>query len=97
MKRLVPIPEHSVHHLKRDQETGLGYQVVSVQLKDLSRFDQAVASEGCIIVVRGYRDIPFTPHEIASVTVNHKDWNFRECSDVRVTMDARGAIAAVMA
>ena len=48
MKRLVPIPSGCVDHLDRVKETGIGYQVVSVELKDGRFFDQVVASEGCI-------------------------------------------------
>ena len=70
--------------MKRSGETGIGYQVVSVELKDGTCFDQVVASEGCIIEVRGYEGIPFGPEEIESVIVNHKRWNFREASDMRI-------------
>jgi hypothetical protein len=55
----------------------LGYQVVSVNLKDGRRFDQVVASEGCGIQVRGYSDVPFKQDEVAAVQVNHRRWNFR--------------------
>ena len=83
MKRLVPIPSDSATRLKQDKETGLGYQAVSVKLKDGRHFDEAVASEGHIIAVRGYNDVPFAPDEVQYVTANHKSWNFRESSDVR--------------
>ena len=83
MKRLVPIPSDSVNRLKQDKETGLGYQTVSVQLRNGRHFDQAVASEGCIIAVRGYDDVPFAPEEVEHVAVTHSRWNFRESSDVR--------------
>jgi hypothetical protein len=81
MKRLVPIPPGTVYDLKQQKETGLGYQVVSVQLTDGRSFDQVVASEGCIITVRGYTEVPFGLDEIAIVKVNHKRWNFRDWSD----------------
>jgi hypothetical protein len=80
MKCLVSIPRECVDYLKRDKETGIGYQVVSVNLKDGRCFDQVVASEGCIIQVRGYEEIPFTPEEVISVSVNHRRWNFRDSS-----------------
>jgi hypothetical protein len=83
MKRLTPIPPNSVLELKRNSETGIGYQVVSVTLKDGRHFDQAVVSEGCIIQVRGYEDMPFSPDEVSTVSVNHKGWNFRAWSDSR--------------
>jgi hypothetical protein len=80
MKCLVPIPRDCVDSLKRDEETGIGYQIVSVKLKDGRSFEQGVTSEGCIIQVRGYKDVPFAPDEIASVNVNHRPWNFRDAS-----------------
>jgi len=83
MKCLYPIPQDCLDGLKPGGETGIGYQVISVELKDGRCFDQVVASEGCIIEVRGYEEIPFAPEEVASVIVNHKRWNFRDGSDSR--------------
>lgn len=40
-----------------------------MKLKDGRFFEQAVASEGCIIQVKGLRDIPFTEAEVESVEV----------------------------
>jgi len=83
MKRLIPVPSGFVDHLKGADETGLGYKVVSVELKDGRTFDQVVTSECCIIEVRGYKEIPFAAEDVASVSVNHKRWNFRDGSDAR--------------
>jgi hypothetical protein len=83
MRRLVPIPTRLIDHLRLAEETGIGYQVVSVELKDGRFFDQVATSEGCIIEVRGYKEIPFAPDDVASVRVNHKRWNFRDGSDAR--------------
>jgi hypothetical protein len=83
MKRLVPIPSRFVERLRQARETGIGYQVVSVELKDGRSFDQVVTSECCIIQVRGHKEIPFAAEDVASVSVNHKHWNFREGSDAR--------------
>jgi hypothetical protein len=91
MKRLVPIPNDFVDELKKDKETGLGYQVVSVKLKDGSCFDQVATSEGHVIEVRGHDEIPFTPAEVAAVKVNHKRWNFRDRSDVKRKAKAAAA------
>lgn len=91
MKRLVPIPNGFVDHLKRMGETGIGYQVVSVQLRDGRTFDQVVASEGYVIQVRGYKEIPFAPEDVASVNVNHKRWNFRGGSEIRPMSKAASA------
>ena len=80
MKCLFPIPPETAADLKRQTETRLGYQVISVQLKDGRNFDQVVAIEGCIITVRGYSQIPFQFDEVATVKVNHKRWSFRDWS-----------------
>jgi hypothetical protein len=77
MKRLVPIPREHADRLRGQGETGPGYQVVSVTLKNGKCFDQVVASEGCVIQVRGHKDVPFAPDDVASVNVNHRQWNFR--------------------
>jgi hypothetical protein len=69
MKRLVTIPNEWTDSLRRQEETGLGYHIVSVSLRDGRRFDQGVASEGC--------EVPFQQDEVASVRVNHRRWNFR--------------------
>jgi hypothetical protein len=78
MKRLVPIPPEAATALKTDASSSeLGYQFVSVKLKDGRIFDQAIESEGCIIQVKGHRNIPFTEQDLASVEPNAKPWNFR--------------------
>jgi hypothetical protein len=80
MKRLIPIPREYAEGLRRHGETGMGYQIVSVTLKNGKHFDQVVTSEGYVIQVRGHKDVPFTSDDVASVDVNHKRWNFREQS-----------------
>src|ERR1700694_1840972 len=93
MRRLISIPSGFVDHLKQATETGIGDQVVSVELKDGRFFDQVVASEGCIIEVRGYQEIPFAPDDVALVRVNHKRWNFRAVSDARAKSRAATALS----
>jgi hypothetical protein len=61
----------------------LSYQFVSVKLKDGRIFDQAVASEGCIIHVKGHKDIPFTEAEVESVEVINKPWNFKRPANAK--------------
>jgi hypothetical protein len=91
MRCLFPIPEACLDQLKRSAETGIGYQIVSVELKDGRCFDQVVVSEFCIIEVRGYAEIPFAPEDVASISVNHKRWNFRDGSDARIKCRAATA------
>jgi hypothetical protein len=55
----------------------VGYQFVSVTLKDGRRFDPAIASEGYVIGVKGHMDVPFAAEDVESVAAAHKHWNFR--------------------
>jgi hypothetical protein len=57
-------------------ETGMGYQVVSIILKDGVRFDQVAVVEGRITEIRGRKDIPFTEDQIAEIILTHHKWNF---------------------
>ena len=57
-------------------ETGMGYQVVTVTLKDGTRFDQVAVIEGCITQIRGRKDIPFTEDDILKIVVTHDNWDF---------------------
>ena len=77
MKKLVPIPPESLKRLKQDDLKDFGYQFVSVKLKDGRVFAQAVASEGCLIQVKGFREIPFVETDIESVDGDGEPWNFR--------------------
>ena len=85
MKCVVSLPPESLSSLKKEKQTGPGYQVVAVQLKDGRRFEQVVASEGCIIAVRGHDELPFRTEEVSEVFLNHKHWNFKKWSDARRT------------
>ena len=91
MQCLVPIPGRFVDDLRHAEETNIGYQIVSVELKDGRSFDHVITSEGCIIVVRWYEEIPFTSEDVTSISVNHKHWNYREGSDVRSKSRAASA------
>jgi len=77
MKKLVPIPPESLNRLKKDDLKDFGYQFVSIKLKDGRVFPQSVASEGCVIQVKGFREIPFVETDIESVDADGEPWNFR--------------------
>lgn len=62
--------------LMSQPETGMGYQVVTVELKDGRQFRQVVVDSGYITRVRGYPDIPFREDEIKSMTVTHDKWDW---------------------
>ena len=75
MKKLVPIPPESLKRLKKDDLKDFGHQFV--KLKDGRVFAQAVASEGCLIQVKGFREIPFVETDIESAEADGEPWNFR--------------------
>jgi len=83
VKHLVELPTAFRDHIKQSRETGFGYHVVSVGLKDGRTFEQVATSEGCVIEVRGYEEIPFAADEIESININHRRWNFRDYSPER--------------
>jgi hypothetical protein len=83
MKKLVPIPQENLERLKMEKSAQLGYQFVSVLLRDGRYFEQAIESEGCIIQVKGYRSIPFTEVDVESVEVSNKSWNFRRRASMK--------------
>jgi hypothetical protein len=57
-------------------ETGMGYQVASVILKDGRRFDQAVIVGGYLTQIKGIKDISFAEEEIQDIVVTHDKWDF---------------------
>jgi len=83
MKQIVPIPVESAKRLKEEKQAGPGYHFVSVSLKDGRNFEPAVASEGCIIQVKGYKELPFTSEDVESVALSKKRWNFRRKKEDR--------------
>jgi hypothetical protein len=54
----------------------MGYQVVSVILKDGRRFDQVAVVEGRMTQIRGLADIPYTEDQIEQIILTHDKWNF---------------------
>jgi len=85
IKRLIPIPRRCVDYLKRASETGVGYQAVSIELKDVRFFDQVLASEGCLIEVRGYNEILFgSPADCPLTRVANPVHRPRACSISRL-------------
>jgi hypothetical protein len=52
-------------------ETGMGYVMTSVVLKDGRRFDRACVIGGSVSSVDGQTEIPFTEDEIGEFVVTH--------------------------
>ena len=62
--------------LRSQPETGMGYQVVSIVLRNGKRIDQVLVESGVITRVRGQDSIPFREDEIADLIVTHDRWDF---------------------
>lgn len=62
--------------LVQQPETGMGYQVVSVDLYDGRRFDDVIVDSGYITQIRGINDVPFEDAQIKNITVTHAKWHF---------------------
>ena len=58
-------------------ETGMGYWVVTVHLKDGRSFPQAVVDGGYLTRIKGRADVPFLEEEIGTLQVTHDKWDWR--------------------
>jgi len=64
--------------LSNQPETGMGYWIVSVLLKDGRRYDRAiVVDSGHLTQIEGLETIPFVEDDILDFIVTHDKWNFR--------------------
>ena len=52
-------------------ETGMGYQIASVVLRDGRRFDQVLIVGGVLTEIGGKKEIPFAEQEIVEIQVTH--------------------------
>jgi hypothetical protein len=66
--------------LTSQPETGMGYQIASIVLKDGRKYDQAVITGGIVTKIRNTEDIPFREDDIDQIIVTHAKWNFDEGS-----------------
>jgi hypothetical protein len=58
-------------------ETGMGYWVTDVVLKDGSRVSQVVVDSGYITKIKSMLFIPFDEDDIDHFVVTHEKWNWR--------------------
>lgn len=57
-------------------ETGMGYQVCNIVLKDGREYRQAVIDSGFITKIKGIEGIPFSEDDIAEIMVAHEKWDW---------------------
>ena len=58
-------------------ETGMGYSIVSIVLRDGKRFDQVIVDSGYVTKIKGMHTIPFGNDDIDDIIVTHAKWDFR--------------------
>jgi hypothetical protein len=59
-------------------ETGMGYTVATVKLREGRIFEQVIIEAGRLTRVRGLPTVPFTEHEIAEITPTHETWDWTD-------------------
>ena len=71
--RTLELSEKWAAVLVRQPETGMGYQVTTVMLKDGRQFRNVTIVGGIVSDVAGHTDIPFKEEEIADIVVTHAE------------------------
>jgi hypothetical protein len=62
--------------LDAQPETGMGYQIATIVLRNGQKFRQALIDSGYVIKIRGISGIPFEDSDIAEILVTHEKWDF---------------------
>jgi len=70
------LPDRWIEIILREPETGMGYTIVTVLLRDGKRYERVVIDSGYITKVYGYDNIPFDPDDIVDIIVTHNKWDF---------------------
>lgn len=69
---MIQLSEKWAKQLTTQPETGMGYQVATVFLKDGRRFDQVMIVGGNITSVKKNPMIPFVEEDIDRIVVTHE-------------------------
>jgi hypothetical protein len=66
------LPDKFVGYLKKQPETGMGYQIVTIFTKEGKCYERVhILNANEIATVDGNTDIPFNPNDIIEVIVTH--------------------------
>ena len=72
------LPKVWSEFLAKKPETGMGYQVVSITLRDGRKIeDVAIIQSSEIGEVRGHADVPFETDDITGIELTHRKWQFK--------------------
>ncbi|HET6886500.1 MAG TPA: hypothetical protein VFH87_01125 [Candidatus Udaeobacter sp.] len=75
---MLPLSGKWASKLAAEPETGMGYQIASIVLKDGKRFDRVVVVDGNLTRVRGVEGIPFSEDQIEQIIVTHDKCDFND-------------------
>lgn len=73
---MLMLSEKWIKKLVLQQETGMGYHIVTVKLKNGTIFNHVVVDSGFITKIRGIKDVPFQEDDIEDIIVTHDKWDF---------------------
>lgn len=73
---MIPLSDRWLKKLTDQPETGMGYQVVSIILKDGQRYGRVVIDSGFVAKIKGMHEIPFKEEDIHQIFVTHDKWDF---------------------
>ncbi len=73
---MIKLTTEWINQLTIKPETGMGYQIVSIVLRDGTRYDQVVVDAGYITQIKGFAGIPFSEEDIQEIIVTHNKWDF---------------------
>ena len=59
-------------------ETGMGYHIVDIELKDGRVFKQVVIDSGFLTQILDVDPIPFSESDISDVRVTDEKWNWKQ-------------------
>ena len=76
MRTLKELPKRWSDYLLKQPESGMGFQIVTIALRDGSKFEAAVTESHIIGTVRGQTGVPFDPEDIAGIEVI-PDWQLQ--------------------
>ena len=70
---MLNVPKKFEKELVSQPETGMGYQVVKIILKDGRQFNQVAVIQSSVIgQIRGMKEIPFKGEDIDKIILTHE-------------------------
>ena len=62
--------------LRRMRESGMGYWVVTIVLKDGRKYPETVIDSGYVTLTRALKEIPFHDEDIEEIILTHDKWDW---------------------